>query len=80
VLAGEERFELSISRFRAERFNPGLATPLHCCCVILAKWMGVEPTWSSWTVRCLCRSATTSKTWYPARDSNPNLNVRSVLS
>ena len=26
-------------------------------------------------------SATTSlETWYPARDSNPNLNVRSVLS
>lgn len=28
-LAGEERFELSISRVRAERFKPGLATPLH---------------------------------------------------
>jgi hypothetical protein len=25
-LAGEERFELSISRVRAERFKPGLAT------------------------------------------------------
>ena len=29
MLAGEERFELSISRVRAERFYPGLATPLH---------------------------------------------------
>ena len=29
MLAGEERFELSISRVRAERFKPGLATPLH---------------------------------------------------
>ena len=28
MLAGEERFELSISRVRAERFKPGLATPL----------------------------------------------------
>ncbi len=46
-LAGEERFELSISRFRAERFNPGLATPLHGGVKWLAKWMGVEPTWSS---------------------------------
>ena len=27
MLAGEERFELSISRVRAERFKPGLATP-----------------------------------------------------
>ena len=29
MLAGEERFELSISRIRAERFKPSLATPLH---------------------------------------------------
>ena len=29
MLEGEERFELSISRVRAERFKPGLATPLH---------------------------------------------------
>ena len=29
MLAGEERFELSISRVRAERFKLGLATPLH---------------------------------------------------
>ena len=29
MLAGEERFELSISRVRAERFKPSLATPLH---------------------------------------------------
>ena len=28
MLAGEERFELSISRVRAERFKPDLATPL----------------------------------------------------
>ena len=29
MLEGEERFELSISRVRAERFKPDLATPLH---------------------------------------------------
>ena len=29
MLVGEERFELSISRVRAERFKLGLATPLH---------------------------------------------------
>lgn len=29
TLVGEERFELSISRVRAERFKPRLATPLH---------------------------------------------------